>query len=75
MNVEFVEQKIDVVFNVNGKYYRVSSERQKPDSDWAVRLMDVSQNETVYSKTLDAIVTPDVQLAEDIVKMYISTYK
>jgi hypothetical protein len=75
MNVEFVEQKIDVVFNVNNKYYRVSSERQKPDSDWAVRLMDVSQNQTVYSKTLDAIVTPDVQLAEDIVKMYISTYK
>ena len=74
MNIEFVEQKIEMVFNVNEKYYRVSYERQEPESNWAVRLIDVSHNETLYSRTLEAIVTPDVQLAEDIVKTYIQRF-
>ena len=72
MNIEFVEQKIDVIFSINEKYYRVSYERQELESDWVVRLIDVSLNETVYHQTLGAIVTPDVQLATDIVKTYIS---
>jgi uncharacterized protein YaiI (UPF0178 family) len=70
MNIEFVEQHAYFVFTVNGQYYRVSFERNEKESDWAVRLIDVSRNETAYSKTLDAVVTPDIQLAEEIVKMY-----
>ena len=74
MNIEFVEQNSFFVFNVNGEYYRVSFECNEKNSDWAVRLIDVSRNETVYSKVLEAIVKPDIQLAEDIVKMYVSSH-
>lgn len=72
MNINFEEQQIYIIFNVNGEYYRVSFERNEKDSDWAVRLIDVSRNETVYSKTLNAAVSPDIQLGEDIVRMYLS---
>ncbi len=72
MNINFEEQQIYIIFNVNGEYYRVSFERNEKDSDWAVRLIDVSRNETVYSKTLNAVVSPDIQLGEDIVRMYLS---
>ncbi|MDM8558094.1 hypothetical protein [Candidatus Parabeggiatoa sp. HSG14] len=70
MNIEFVEQKAYFVFKVNGEYYRVSFECNEEESDWSVRLIDVSRNETVYSKVLDKIVTPDIQLAEEVVKTY-----
>jgi len=72
MSIEFEEQLSYFIFKVNGQYYRVSFERNDKDSDWAVRLIDVSRNETVYSKTLNAVVSPDIQLAEDIVRMYLS---
>ncbi|HDN26971.1 MAG TPA: hypothetical protein ENG03_07740 [Thioploca sp.] len=72
MNIEFVEQQAYLVFRVDGEYYRVSYERNEKDSNWAMRLIDVSRNETVYSKTLDAIVAPDIELSEEIVKTYIS---
>lgn len=75
MNIEFVEQNSYFVFNVNGEYYRVSFECQSKNSNWAVRLIDVSRNETVYSKELEAVVTPDIQLAEEIIKMYVSSHR
>lgn len=73
MTIEFVEQQIYFVFNVDESYYRVSFERQEPNSNWSVRLIDVNKNETAYSKTLDAVVIPDLQLAEEIVKTYVTT--
>ncbi len=71
MKIEFVEQHAYFIFTVNGEYHRVSFERNEKEADWMVRLIDVTRNETVYSKTLEAIVTPDIQLAEDIVKAYV----
>ncbi|MEK8015926.1 MAG: hypothetical protein VSS75_003595 [Candidatus Parabeggiatoa sp.] len=70
MNIKLIEQNINFSFDVNGAYYRVLFERN--DSDWAARLLDVSRNETVYSKILNALVTPDIELAEEMVKLYIS---
>ena len=72
INIEFAEQQIYFIFDVNGKYYRVSFEYKKNDSNWAVRLIDVKRNETVYSQTLNVVVTPDIELAQNIVKTYIS---
>jgi len=70
MSIKLIEQNINFIFDVNGAYYRVLFERN--DSDWAARLLDVSRNETVYSKILNALVTPDIELAEEMVKLYIS---
>jgi len=70
MNIKLIEQNINFSFDVNGAYYRVLFERN--DSDWTARLLDVSRNETVYSKILNALVTPDIELAEEMVKLYIS---
>jgi len=72
MNINFIEQNLNFIFEVNGAYYRVLFERNDKDSDWAARLLDVSRNETVYNKILNALVTPDIQLAEEMVKLYIS---
>jgi hypothetical protein len=71
INIELVEQHIYFIFEVNGKYYRVSFEHKEVESDWAVRLIDVEQNKTVYSQMLSTVVIPDVQLAQDMVKTYI----
>lgn len=71
MNIHFVQQQIYFVFAVTEEYYRVSFERQENETDWSVRLMDVSRNQTVYSQHLDAVVTPDIPLAEEIVKTYL----
>jgi hypothetical protein len=69
MDIKLVEQQCYFVFEWNEKYYRVSFERTQ-DADWAVRLIDVSRNESVYSRVLEAIVVPDLQLAEKIIKTY-----
>ena len=71
MDIKLVEQQIYFVFEWHEKYYRVSFERTQKDADWAVRLIDVSRNESVYSRVLEAIVVPDLQLAEEITKMYL----
>lgn len=71
MDIKLVEQQIYFVFEWNEKYYRVSFERTQKDADWAVRLIDVSRNESVYSRVLEAIVVPDLQLAEEITKTYL----
>jgi hypothetical protein len=71
MNIQFIEQNLNFVFKVNEAYYRVLFERNTANSDWAARLLDVSRNETVYSKTLNAVVTPDTELAKEMIKVYI----
>lgn len=75
MNIHFVQQTVYFVFSVNEEYYRVSFEREQTDADWSVRLLEVSRNQTVYSQPLDAVVTPDISLAEEIVKTYIQRSK
>jgi len=70
MDIRFVTQQMLFVFTLNGQYYRVSFERTQKEGHWLVHLIDVSRNETVYSKTLDAVVSPDIQLAEDIITTY-----
>ena len=71
MNINFVQQSAYFVFEVNEEYYRVSFEREKKEENWVVRLVKVNRNQTVYSKQLDAVVVPDIQLAEDMVKTYV----
>lgn len=71
MNIHFVQQTVYFVFSVNEEYYRVSFEREETDANWSVRLLEVSRNQTVYSQPLGAVVTPDISLAEEIVKTYI----
>lgn len=70
MNIYFVQQIVYFVFSVNEEYYRVSFEREATAADWSVRLLAVSRNQTVYSQGLNAVVTPDILLAEEIVKTY-----
>lgn len=75
MNIHFVQQTVYFVFCVNEEYYRVSFEREETSADWSVRLLEVSHNQTVYSQILGAVVTPDISLAEEIVKTYIQRNK
>lgn len=69
-NIKFIEHHIRFVFTVDDQYYRITFERDEKDIPWRVQLFDVSHNETVYSKMLDAVVTPDIDLAEDIMRTY-----
>jgi len=75
MHIQFIEQQISFVFEVTGEYYRVSFERQERDGEWTVRLITINQNQTSYRKILAAIVMPDTQLAEEIVKTYLTSSK
>lgn len=70
MDISFVEQEDLYVFLVNREYYRVSFSRKETESNWLVRL--IRSNETVYSKDLDSMVTPDLELAETIARNYIT---
>jgi hypothetical protein len=75
MNIHFVQQLVYFVFTVNEEYYRVSFERDQQETDWSVRLLEVGQNQIVYSQPLNAVVTPDISLAEEIVKTYMQRSK
>jgi uncharacterized protein YaiI (UPF0178 family) len=75
MDIHFVQQIVYFVFSVNGEYYRVSFEREEKETDWSVRLLEVNRNQTIYSQPLDAVVTPDVPLAAEIVRTYMQRSK
>lgn len=72
MDIRLIEQRFIFVFEVVGQTFRVSFERAQPTAQWAARLLAVERNEVVYSANLESSVLPDIELAQDMVRMYIS---
>ncbi len=72
MEIKFVEQHLVFVFEVLGQAFKVSFERHRPQGQWDARLLVVEQNQVAYSSQLDSSVVPDMELAEEMVRTYVS---
>lgn len=72
MEIKFVEQYLMFVFDVVGQTFKVSFQRNRPKNQWDTRLLLVEQNQVVYSAQLSADMLPDMELAEEMVRTYIS---
>ena len=72
MQINFLEQKITFVFEVNQTYYRIIFEKKSAVGPWDMRLMETAGKKAVYQSRLEGNIAPDVDFARQIIQTYIS---
>ncbi len=72
MNISFLEQKVDFVFDANYKLYRIIFERKQENAKWAVQLIDIAANETIYHSMMDPSISPDIDFAGEILRTFVA---